>query len=43
MHAFCELYYEDTHSKGQEFNQILVLVHGNLISSKYWGPLTKEI
>ncbi|CAD8172256.1 unnamed protein product [Paramecium octaurelia] len=38
-----ELYYEDTHSNDNAYDHILVLIHGNLISSKYWKRLIQQI
>ncbi|CAD8084495.1 unnamed protein product [Paramecium sonneborni] len=37
------LYYEDTHSNNNEYDKILVLIHGNLISCKYWRRLINQI
>lgn len=37
------LYYEDTHKDNNEFDKIIVFVHGNLISCKYWYPLINKI
>ena len=33
------LYYEDTHKNNNTYDNILILIHGNLISSKYWRRL----
>ncbi|CAD8077760.1 unnamed protein product [Paramecium primaurelia] len=37
------LYYEDTHSNNNAYDNILVLIHGNLISCKYWRRLILQI
>ncbi|CAD8086373.1 unnamed protein product [Paramecium sonneborni] len=38
-----QLYYLDTHSNNNEYDNILVLIHGNLISNKYWTRLINLI
>ncbi|CAK56695.1 unnamed protein product (macronuclear) [Paramecium tetraurelia] len=38
-----ELYYEDTHSNDNAYDHILVLIHGNLITCKYWKRLIQQI